>query len=235
MKLAIITGGSKGLGKALVKQFEAGDYTVVEFSRSGAGRTGIPCDFKDYENAARIVSQQLSTLAQQQYTEVVLVNNVATISPIGPISDYSPEEYADNITINFLSTIMVSGLFTKFFQAQPCSKRIIFISSGAAVKARAGWSLYCSTKAGLEQFFRAYIMEQSMQEHPIKAVICNPGVIDTGMQEIIRNTSEEAFPEKPRFVGLKKNKQLQSPDAVAEKIYTKCLTTTEDYVMIQEP
>lgn len=232
MKLAIITGGSKGLGKALVEQFETAGYTVVEFSRSGTSKVSIPCDFRAYESAAHIVDQQLSTLAQKKYTEVVLVNNVATISPIGPISDYTPEEYAENININFLSTIMVSGVFTKYFQAHTCTKTIIFISSGAAVKPRSGWSLYCGTKAGLEQFFKSYIMEQTIQKHPIKAVICNPGVIDTGMQEIIRNTSEEAFPEKPRFVGLKKNKQLQSPAVVAKKIYKKCLASPEDYVMI---
>lgn len=232
MKLAIITGGSKGLGKALCNQFEMNEYEVVEFSRSGATDYSIPCDFADYESATNIVQNKLKLLAEKSYEEIVLINNVGTISPIGPIAVHSPKEYKDNVHINFLSSIMVSGVFSNCFQDHKCLKTIIYISSGAVARPKYGWSLYCGVKAGLEQFFKSYSLEQSKCEHPIRVVTCDPGIIDTSMQEAIRNSKEELFPEKSRFIGFKNNEELMPAEYVAKEIYLKCLNTTESYIEI---
>lgn len=230
MKLAIITGGSKGLGKALVQQFANNKYKVVEFSRTGATSHNVQCDFKNYGNATNVVNKTLSHLSEEKYSEVVLINNVSTITPIGPISEYQPEKYLENTNVNFLSAIMVSGLFTKYLQTHTCKKTNIFISSGAANRPKHGWSLYCAVKAGLEQFFKTYSLEQLTSKYPIKAIICDPGIIDTGMQEAIRNSSEDLFPEKSRFIGFKNNQELLSPEFVAKEIYSKCLNTSETYI-----
>ena len=232
MKLAIITGGSKGLGAALVDLWKRHGYRIVEFSRTGATKDSVQCDFQDYHQSATIVSTTMKQLSDTEYSEVVLINNVGAILPIGPIGDFSIEDYQKSIHVNFLSTIMVSGVFTKYFQQHRCNKTIIYISSGAAIRPKYGWSLYCSAKAGLDQFFRTYALEQSPQKYPIRAVTCNPGVIDTDMQETIRNTPEELFPEKARFIGLKNNNELRSPEHVAAEIYQRCLNSTEDYVEV---
>ena len=161
MKIAIITGGSRGLGLALMNEFKNYGYTVVEFSRSGASMENVNCDFKHYQQAADVVENTLSQLAQEEYSEIILVNNAGTIHPIGPVSAFSPSEYQKSININFLSSIMVTGIFTKYFQPHQCIKTIIAISSGAAIKPKFGWSLYCGAKAGIEQFFRSFSLEQS--------------------------------------------------------------------------
>jgi benzil reductase ((S)-benzoin forming) len=104
------------------------------------------------------------------------------------------------------------------FQGHECRKSIVNISSGAALKTYAGWSLYCASKAGIESFVRCTAAEQEREAHPFHLVNIGPGVIDTEMQGSIRASSAEEFPSITRFVGLKNSGSLQSPQHVASVI-----------------
>ena len=63
MNLAIITGGSRGLGKALVELCRAEGWTVLEFSRSGSGEWHVPLDLGDIEPSFAEATAKLETLA----------------------------------------------------------------------------------------------------------------------------------------------------------------------------
>ena len=92
------------------------------------------------------------------------------------------------------------------------------ISSGAAVKAHAGWSLYSAGKAAMEHYCRVLAVEQSAQLSPVRVFSVNPGVMDTSMQAEVRASDPGHFPELDRFVGLKRDGLLASPDDVAMQI-----------------
>jgi NAD(P)-dependent dehydrogenase (short-subunit alcohol dehydrogenase family) len=94
-------------------------------------------------------------------------------------------------------------------------KRIMHISSGAGRHAYPGWSVYCATKAALDQHARAVVLDGGKDVQ-----ICSlaPGVIDTGMQAEIRATPEESFPMRQRFVDLKDTGTLLDPDECAEQL-----------------
>jgi NADP-dependent 3-hydroxy acid dehydrogenase YdfG len=94
--------------------------------------------------------------------------------------------------------------------------RILNISSGAAVTAYPGWSVYGGTKAGLDHFSRTVAAEQT--GNAVKVVSLYPGVIDTGMQETIRHSDPELFPNKERFDKLKSEGQLATPEATARRV-----------------
>jgi len=79
------------------------------------------------------------------------------------------------------------------------AKKITFISSGAALRAKYGWSLYCASKAGLEQFCKTISIEQESQDNPILCITIDPDIIDTEMQSRIRTTDSVLFPESQRF------------------------------------
>ena len=66
------------------------------------------------------------------------------------------------------------------------ARRVVNISSGAASSPYAGWSVYCASKAGLDHFTRCVGLEQRGQAFPVTCIALAPGVIDTGMQEVIR-------------------------------------------------
>lgn len=219
MKLALITGGSKGLGKSLMEKFLHEGFKVHEFSRSGKSENNIWCDFTDPEKAAQIIGDALFNLSDIGYSEIYLINNAGTIDPTGPITEFKTKDWIDNININLNSAIITSGKFIKHFQHHSCKKAIISISSGAAIRAKHGWSLYCAAKAGLEQFCRSLAIEQSTQREPTDVAIVDPGIIDTDMQAKIRKTKKSSFPELDRFIGFHREGQLSSPKWVADKIY----------------
>jgi benzil reductase ((S)-benzoin forming) len=88
---------------------------------------------------------------------------------------------------------------------------LVNISSGAANRPINNWSLYCSTKAFNQMFFN--VAESENEQHRFFNI--NPGVLDTGMQESIR---ESDFPDAEKFKELQKEGQLKSPFDVAKEI-----------------
>lgn len=218
MKLAIISGGSKGLGAELVKQYAQQGFEIVEFSRSGNTSYSKNVDLSDLTAANKVISETLETLSQHQYSEIIAINNAAMLSPIGPLSDSHTNDWITNINASFTSAIVFMGNFVKYFQTHDCRKVIASISSGAALKVYYGWSLYCAGKAGLEHYIRCVAEEQAEQAHPVLPIIINPGVIDTDMQTAIRGANEQQFPQLSRFVELKNSGTLQQPAAVATSI-----------------
>ncbi len=219
MKLALITGGSKGLGKSLSEKYLNEGFEVREFSRSGKSANSIRCDFSSPEDSAQIINETLSELSRRDFSRIDLINNIGTLNPIGPISEFEIESWIDHININLTSSVMMSGIFVKHFQNHSGKKVIATISSGAATKSKYGWSLYCTVKAGLEQFSRTLALEQNSKKGLIDTVIIDPGIVDTNMQATIRDTNERLFPELSRFIGFKEDGELENPATVAEKIY----------------
>ena len=219
MKLAIITGGSRGLGKALVDLHAKHGWAVREFSRSGTSEHHIPCDLSQFEDSATIISNTFRQLSAQDWREVRLINNAGLLDPVGPLRFHAPEQWQTNIQVNIYSYIVATGLFMKNFNAIDTKYCLANISSGASVKAYYGWSLYCASKAAIEAFTRSVALEQSYRNNPVVAVIIVPGVIETAMQDLIRRQDSEHFKDVDRFIRLKRQGKLQSPEEVAEGVY----------------
>jgi benzil reductase ((S)-benzoin forming) len=215
-KLALISGGSKGLGAALCGYYQQQGYDVLEFSRSGATPYSIAMDLADPLAAEQVLATTFASLRANVYEEIVAVNNAATLHPIGPVATKAAGDIAANIQINITGTALFSSRVIAAFQSHACPKTIVNISSGAALKAYAGWSLYCMAKAGTEAFFRCAAVEQEQEAHPFRLLNIAPGVVDTDMQAAIRSASKADFPQIDRFLELKRSGSLRSPaDAAA--------------------
>lgn len=147
-----------------------------------------------------------------------MVNNAGTLAPIGPAWSKPTTDVLHNIAVNFTSPILIIQELVRHFRRAPGRKLIVNISSGAALKGYAGWSLYCASKAGLDSFFRALAVEERSQANPFTAITIDPGVIDTDMQTQIRAASAEDFPEVARFIRRKEAGGLLPAHRVAEAI-----------------
>ncbi|MDD2344087.1 MAG: SDR family NAD(P)-dependent oxidoreductase [Tolumonas sp.] len=215
MKLAIISGGSKGLGHAIAEKLIVAGYQVVEFSRSAPHAYSIKLDFSAPDLMLPALSANLETLAAKQWDEIVVVSNAASLSPIGPTSKKNSMAVLANININFTSAILFMSEVIKHFQSHPCRKVLASISSGAALKAYSGWSLYCSAKAGLESYVRTVAVEQETETSPFVMLNIDPGVMDTDMQSLIRSSHKDDFPAVDYFIHRKESGELRTPDQVA--------------------
>jgi Dehydrogenases with different specificities (related to short-chain alcohol dehydrogenases) len=91
--------------------------------------------------------------------------------------------------------------------------RVLHISSGAAHYPYRGWGAYCTSKAAFHMLYRSLALELS----PLGVSVgsARPGVVDTPMQDLIRQKSEQELPDVSRFRQLKDQGTLMDPSEVA--------------------
>lgn len=220
MNIVIITGGSRGIGKALVEKFVAENYKVYSISRSPISIKNsihIPIDLSNPNANLEEIFQNISF---ENATSITLLNNAGRLGTIGTIETIGIQDINKTMQLNTTAPIILSSLFLKYTAHFNCKKKILNISSGAAVKPYAGWSVYCAGKAALDMLTKTIALEQDYKNSNVKCMAIYPGVVDTDMQKQIRKTPKKDFDEVDRFISLKKNKELFTPKEVADKLIT---------------
>jgi len=218
MRLALLTGGSRGLGLALCETLASNGFKVIEFSRTAPHSYSVRTDLSSPDEARRAVAAAIAPIDADRLKELVVVNNAATLDPIGPTNRKSADSIVANLNTNFTSAILVLSEIMARFQATACRKVLANISAGAAHKGVFGWSLYCAAKVGAENFIRSVALEQQIEPFPFIAVNIDPGVVDTDMHVQVSVASLSDFPARDRFVQRKAHGQLAAPAVVAAAI-----------------
>lgn len=223
----IVTGTTSGLGLSFIKELVKKDALVFSISRKEnevaaqliqAGVRHYKCNLANELELSTTINRILIELKTESIKSYTLINNAGTINPIGDVGTHNYKELAHNIDTNIKAPILLMEAFIKEVQEINAPKYILNISSGAGRKPYAGWATYCASKAGLDLFSACVGVEQKVQEFPIKIISFAPGVVDTNMQITIRATKKEDFNAVTRFIDLKKNNQLLSPNFVACKL-----------------
>lgn len=214
----LITGASRGLGAALARAAVARGDRVLGIARSPAAAGESLClDLADLDALAAAVGARL---AQAQRGEPapqrwVLVNNAAVLGPIG--SGWQAGDVEQVLRVNLGAPVVLARCFLDCLAGHPAPRLVLNVSSGAATRVIAGWSLYATSKAGLEHFGRCLAAEHRLDPR-VAVVSLSPGVIDTDMQARIRATGPQDFPDHARFVALHEQGALADPDTVAASI-----------------
>jgi len=185
-KVAIVTGGTKGIGRATAKALLGDGAKVVICSRSqleveqsvevlgrnaGEKIRGIPCDVADYDQVERLVQYSAAQFGGID----VLINN-AGIGIFGNIAELAPEQWHQVIDTN------LTGVFYCCRAAIPYLRRrgggyIINISSLAGKNPFKGGSAYNASKFGLNGFSEAIM--QDLRYDNIRVSYIMPGSVDT--------------------------------------------------------
>lgn len=145
------------------------------------------------------------------------MHNAAVVAPIGAVGTLPGLQLAESVAVNLTAPMMLTDAF---LGADPGGQlNVLFISSAAAHQVVAGWSAYCSTKAGAEMFF-AVLAEQYADQPRVRVASVNPGQMDTGMQTDIRayHASGTYFPDSARFQDAYEQHRLADPGEVAQRI-----------------
>jgi len=230
MNYYIVTGASKGLGEAIVRELFKEENTIIGISRTinkqlvdDANNNAVPfysemCDLADEKTITKLMNRVFSFIDENKAESVTLIQNAGVIDPIKPVGKMDEQELIQNVHVNLLAPMIISNQFVQKFQSYKGKKVIVHITSGAANRTVHGWSSYCSTKAGLDMFTKTFAFEQYKESYPVKVISFSPGVMDTDMQKVIRSSSEEDFQDLKTFQKYFENGMLRSPDLIASKL-----------------
>jgi NAD(P)-dependent dehydrogenase (short-subunit alcohol dehydrogenase family) len=186
-KVAMITGASQGLGRALALAFAREGARVVINSRSeetirpvaeeaeslGAEVLALAADVSRSADGERLVSA-----AAERYGRIdVLVNNAGVLGPRVPIEEYPEDEWRLVIDANLTGPFLVTKAAIPHM---PEGGSIINVVSGVSVEGRAGWGAYSVSKFGVEGLTQ--ILAAELAEQGIRANAVDPGGMRTGMR-----------------------------------------------------
>ncbi|HSC22798.1 MAG TPA: SDR family NAD(P)-dependent oxidoreductase [Casimicrobiaceae bacterium] len=218
----IVTGVSQGLGEALAFDLLARGMRVLGIGRSSSKRLGgegyrfLRCDLAEASMLPRVLKSTLAALASERPSYVCLVNNAATLDPVGVLGTAEADDIVASLTVNLAAPVLLASEFCRAFHDDATQRRIINVSSGAAQSVIAGESLYCIAKAGLEMLTRMLAAEHDSPR--FRAISLRPGVMDTRMQTFARTQSRNRLPSVDFFKGFHAGGQLVAPDVVARKV-----------------
>ena len=218
-KLLILTGHSKGLGKAILEQFLLlENVQVLAISRSilGLEKEGLKEISLDLSDLEELEKNLPNLFPQGDFEKIIQINNAGWIGEVKPVGKLNPNNIQNLINLNLSAPMILTNGFAKAYGESKAQKIIINISSGAAFKPLPGWGEYCTSKAGLAMFSK--VAAEELKEKGIKVYALAPGIVDTEMQGDIRKSDKEDFPALERFLTYKKEGQLSTPEEVAKKI-----------------
>lgn len=222
--LSIVTGASRGLGRAVAEQLLARGEQVISLSRRAPEALSSPAlqhwtaDLADAGAVSQRLHDWLAAQGPQAFGALNLINNAGVISQLAPLGDVEGADLAHALRVGLEAPMLLTAAFLRATRGWPVPRKVVLVSSGLGRRAMAGSASYCAAKAGLDHLARAVALEEAARPDGARIVSLAPGVIDTDMQVQLRSADPQAFPDRERFIGLQTGGQLDSPATAAAKL-----------------
>lgn len=158
-RVALVTGGSQGIGRGIAHALVDAGATVVTCARSAVddplpGTTHVQCDVRDAEAVAAMVVG----LVEEHGRLDVLVNNAGG-APYALAADASPRLHDKILGLNLAAPLLVAQRANAVMQRQDAGGAIVNISSVSALRPSPGTAAYGAAKAGVDSLTRSLAVE----------------------------------------------------------------------------
>ena len=198
-RVAIVTGGGRGIGEAIAltlarqgarvvvasrTQAEL-DRVVAQICEAGGQAEAIPADVGQQSSVFQLVEKTLKTFGQID----ILVNAAATYGPIGPMWEADIEEWTRAVQINLGGTFMCCHAVLPHMIGRSQGK-IINFSGGGATFPLPRATAYGTSKAAIVRLTEA--LAEEVKEHNIQVNAVAPGAVDTAIQDQVLEAGERA-------------------------------------------
>jgi benzil reductase ((S)-benzoin forming) len=207
-----ITGVSSGIGLAVATHFLRLNYSVVGIGRKNSLSHPLYSFYPlDLSHAETVNQFNFPAIKEGD----VLICNAGVIGEIGPACESSAASIDQVFAVNTISAIKLANQFASLIS----SGIILFISSGAGQRPIKGWSAYCASKAAIDMYAKVMHEEMIHFKKGIQIKSIAPGVVDSPMQERIRQADALKFPDSLHFRQLHDNHELDKPELTAAKLF----------------
>jgi NAD(P)-dependent dehydrogenase (short-subunit alcohol dehydrogenase family) len=208
-KRAIVTGGARGIGEAIVRAFvaEGAHVAIADLEIEVAGRLAaelggktmtVPLDVRDIHSIDTAVKHVVSTLGGID----ILVNN-AGIFNMGPLSEITEADFDRQFGVNVRGLLFVTKAVVAEMERHGRGGKIINLSSQAGRRGEAYVSVYCASKAAVISLTQSLGLELIKKGINVNAIA--PGVVDTPMWDhvdlLFAKYENRPIGEKKRLVG----------------------------------
>lgn len=222
--LVFVTGGSSGIGRALIETLPWPGARVLNLSRRAGPAGAVPAEHvavdlataSGWDRAAACFARELGRFGGEL---AVLVQAAGTLTPIAFAGEAAAGPYRMNVLLNSAAPQILGDAFLRALAASRARGWMLCIGSGAARSPYEGWSGYCAGKAATDHWVRTAGAEQARRGNRCRILCVAPGVVETPMQAEIRATAARDFPQVGRFRALHREGQLRDPLAVARELW----------------
>lgn len=207
-KVALVTGGARGIGRAICvaladagAKVAAADLSIEGAAESASAIKGMPVqmDVTDFDGITAVVSQVELELGGID----ILVNNAGVFN-MASIDKITPDDYRRQYDVNVGGTIFACQAVVPAMRKRG-GGAIINVSSQAGRRGEPNVTLYCSTKAAVISITQSLALELADDDIRVNAIA--PGVVDTPMWDVVDAQFAE-YENKP--VGQKKREVGES-------------------------
>lgn len=221
-KVALITGASRGIGRAVAEEFaregarlfitgqrdqRALEESLASLHALGAEARGGLYDVGSYAEVERMADEVQAAFG----TLDILINNAGGIK-LTPLLEKSPEEFEDTIRTHLLGTFFCTQVLVKRFMTDGHGGKIVNITSPAGVKAVPGLTDYGSAKAGIAQLTK--ISAKELLPYNIQ-VNCILPVAETRMTDALDEFDKRMLGDKARSrKGMRPGPEVLAPSFV---------------------
>ena len=188
-RIALITGASRGIGRATALAFAKEGAHVIALARTqgaleelddaikhiGGTATLVPADLKDMDSLDRLGPAVLERWGKLD----IFFANGAILGPISPLGHIVAKEWDDVMLVNVTANFRLLRILDPLLQ-RSAAGRVIMMSSAAAWKRRPYWGPYSVSKAAVEALGHTYAQE--VASTPIKVMMVDPGPLRTDMR-----------------------------------------------------
>jgi NAD(P)-dependent dehydrogenase (short-subunit alcohol dehydrogenase family) len=200
-RIIVLTGATRGLGRALVAEFTAAGHTVIGCGRSDSHVHELAAAYPnhsftgvDVRNAAAVRAWADAALARFGPPDL-LINNAALMNTPAPLWQVPQTEFDDVIDVNVKGVANVIRAFVPAMVAKK-SGVIVNLSSGWGRSTSPEVAPYCASKYAIEGLTLALAQEMP---RGMAAVPLNPGVIDTDMLRQAWSDGASAYPKAAQW------------------------------------
>lgn len=209
-RLALVTGASRGIGRAVAKRFAAEGATVVclgrtigaleelddEIAALDAGKAVlVPLDLRRFDE----IDQMAAALYQRFGKLDILVNNAADIGGgLAPIGHVDQKHFQEAIDINITATYRLVRALDPLLRTSE-SGRAIFVTDNLAHGAQPFWGVYAAGKAAMEVIAKTWAAEVE-RISKLRVNLVDPGVVDTRLRDIAFPGEDKSKLAKPEQV-----------------------------------